>query len=76
MGNTRSYLGRYNRYIGKVMHIDRGRKYVYAGKLPNGYTFRIIPDGILTTVNYQTFREYLHERKVMDIIGIYKDEMM
>lgn len=69
MGNTRGYLGRYNRYIGKVMHVDKGREYVYEGKTSKGYTFRIIPDGILTTVDYQTFREYLRERKIMDIIA-------
>lgn len=68
MGDTRGYFGRYNRYIGKVMHTDKGREYVYVGKTSEGYTFRIIPDSILTTVNYQTFREYLRERKVLDII--------
>ncbi len=69
MGDTRGYFGRYNRYIGKVMHIDKGHKYVYGGKSSDGYTFRVIPDDTLITVNYQTFREYLRERKVMDIIA-------
>ncbi len=69
MGNTRSYLGRYNRYIGKVMHTEKGHEYVFEGKAPEGYVFRIIPDGVLATVDYQTFREYLRERKVMDIIS-------
>ena len=69
MGDTRCYSQRYSRYIGKVFDKDcKGNKLVYLGKTPKGYNFRLTKDDSTITVNYQTFREYLHRRKILEII--------
>ena len=69
MGDTRCYPQRYSRYIGEVFDIDfKGNTLVYLGKTPKGYEFRSTKDGSTITVDYQTFREYLHRRKILEII--------